>query len=101
MVRLTSTTAGDIILKVDDEDVNVNNITDKLVGSDIPGSFVKLLVFSPGGPQKVPEEKEVILTRMATVTIADNVRMFEIFAALKVGFAPLVADFLGHKFEMF
>jgi hypothetical protein len=38
---------------------------------------------------------------MATVTIADNVRMFEIFAALKVGFAPLVADFLGHKFEMF
>lgn len=31
-------------------------------------------------------EKEIMLVRMATSAIADNVRMFEIFTALKVSF---------------
>jgi hypothetical protein len=43
------------------------------------GSIVKLSVISSTSG----EEKEVMLTRMATTAIADNVRMFEIFTALK------------------
>ena len=68
------------MLKVDDEDVTIDDFQERLVGSDVPGTFVKLTVWSPD----VGVEKEVMLTRMATSAIADNVRMFEIFAALKV-----------------
>ena len=71
---------GDILLKVDDEPVHLDSFHDKLVGCDVPGSSVKLTVFSPSKN----EEKEVTLTRMATTTIADNVRMFELFTSLKV-----------------
>jgi hypothetical protein len=70
---------GDLLMRVDDEEVGLHDIHEKLVGSDIPGTFVKVAVLSP----ETMEEKEVMLTRMATATIADNVRMFELFTALK------------------
>ncbi len=62
---------------------------DKLLGGDVPGTFVKLTVLS----HDLGTEKEIILTRMATSAIADNVRMFEIFTALKVSFSAHVACF--------
>lgn len=71
---------GDILCKVDDEPVDVHTLHDKLIGSDIPGSLVKITVRSP----TQNKEKEVVLTRMATTMIADNVRMFELFTSLKV-----------------
>jgi hypothetical protein len=61
-------------------------VQDKLLGNDVPGTFVKLTVLS----HDLGTQKEIMLTRMATSAIADNVRMFEIFTALKVSFsAPL------------
>ena len=71
---------GDILCKVDDEPVDVHTLHDKLIGSDVPGSLVKITVCS----STQNEEKEVVLTRMATTMIADNVRMFELFTSLKV-----------------
>jgi len=70
---------GDILLKVDDEEVSLHDFHERLVGCDVPGSLVRLTVLEP----EIGEEKEVMLTRMATSAIADNVRMFEIFTALK------------------
>jgi hypothetical protein len=67
-------------LKVDDEDVGLDDFQELLIGSDVPGTFVKITVWDPDAGI----EKEVMLTRMATSAIADNVRMFEFFAALKV-----------------
>ena len=61
----------------------------KLLGSDVPGTFVKLTVLS----HDLGTEKEIMLVRMATSAIADNVRMFEIFTALKVGFSGPCLDF--------
>ena len=60
---------------------------DKLLGSDVPGTFVKLTVLS----HDLGTQKEIMLTRMATSAIADNVRMFEIFTALKVSLSALLA----------
>ena len=71
---------GDILLKVDDEPVDVDTFRDKLIGCDVPGSWVKITAFSP----TQNEEKEVVLTRMATTMIANNLRMVELFTSLKV-----------------
>ena len=71
---------GDVLLKVDDEPVDLHDFHDRLIGGDVPGSMVKLTVFTP----TTNEEKEVMLTRMPTSVIADNVRMFELFTSLKV-----------------
>lgn len=71
---------GDILLKVDDEPVDVDTVRDKLIGCDVPGSRVKITAFSP----TQNEEKEVVMTRMATTMISNNVLMLELFTSLKV-----------------
>jgi hypothetical protein len=70
---------GDVILQVDDEPVDVNNCYDKLVGNDTPGSLVKLIVRCVTTHQ----EKVVMLTRISSTAMLNNVRMFEIFTSLK------------------
>ena len=70
---------GDVLVRVDDVEVDCENLHDMLVGSDVPGSLVKISFLRPGSE----EQHEVTLMRMATSTIADNVRMFEVFTALK------------------
>lgn len=76
---------GDVLLKVDDEPVDLYDFHERLIGCDVPGSMVKLTVLTP----TTDEEKEVMLTRMATSAIADNARMFELFTSLKVIHASL------------
>ena len=70
---------GDVLLKVDDVEVDSENLHAMLIGSDVPGSLVKITFLHPGSE----EEHEVNLMRAATSSIADNVRMFEIFTHLK------------------
>lgn len=69
---------GDQLLKVDDTDVEGEDLHDLLIGSDVPGSFVRITVMRNNS-----EVFEVTLMRAATSAIADNVRMFELFTALK------------------
>ena len=70
---------GDVLLAVDDVDVDGDNMHDLLIGNDVPGSTVKLTVSSAGSGLI----KQVMLVRMPTTAIADLVRMFQVFTALK------------------
>jgi hypothetical protein len=70
---------GDVILMVNGKEVDDESLHGQLIGSDVPGSFVKITV-RPMGSQ---HPKDVTLMRSATSAIADNVRMFELFSALK------------------
>ena len=70
---------GDVLLKVDDLKVDDERLHEMLIGQDIPGSSVKLTVRDAVSGQL----KEATLMRMATSAIADHVRIFEVFAALK------------------
>ena len=76
--------------------MGVDDFHELLIGSDVPGTFVKITVWDPDASI----EKEVMLTRMATSAIADNVRMFEFFAALKVR-VPWLTSICGRREERF
>jgi hypothetical protein len=59
--------------------VSEATIAEAILGSDVPGTAVRLTV-ARGAHGK---RRDVILTRMSTRSIADNVRMFELFTSLK------------------
>ena len=70
---------GDVLLMVDDEPVDADNCYDKLVGSDVRGSIVKLTVRCVARQQI----KDVLLRRMSHLRMRNNLRMFEIFTSLR------------------
>jgi hypothetical protein len=70
---------GDEVLMVDDEPVNADNCFDRLIGSDVPGSLVKIC-FRSASSKKI---EHVILTRISATEMLNNVRVFEIFTSLK------------------
>lgn len=70
---------GDTLLAVDGQVVSEATIAEAILGSDVPGTAVRLTV-ARGAHGK---RRDVILTRMSTRSIADNVRMFELFTSLK------------------
>jgi len=70
---------GDRILKVDGQAVDGNNVDTMLLGNDVPGSLVKLIV----AKGDTGAEEEVVIHRMATAKIADKRRMFELFSEIK------------------
>jgi hypothetical protein len=90
---------GDLIVKIDGNEVNDDNILPFLLGSDIPGSQVIITVQRRkegtmgnigselygyhnlfAGSDKV----DVVLTRISTAEIADRRRMFDLFTFLEV-----------------
>jgi hypothetical protein len=71
---------GDVVLKVDNVDVNRDNILDALVGDDTPGSEIALTVQKGG---KAGNLRVVKFRRMATERIADRRRAFELFTLIK------------------
>jgi hypothetical protein len=70
---------GDEMLMVDDEIVNADNCFDRLIGSDEPGSLVKI-TFRSASSQQV---KNVILTRVSATEMLNNIRVLENFTSLK------------------
>ena len=79
---------GDVILEVDGRAVNPETLHEALLGADVPGTqfVIKVRKAGSGGMwgSDAGTIKDVILTRMATETIADRRRMFELFTDLKV-----------------
>ena len=70
---------GDEMLMIDDEIVNADNCFDRLIGSDEPGSLVKITVRSASSQQV----KNVILTRVSATEMLNNIRVLENFTSLK------------------
>ena len=70
---------GDVIVKVNGVEVDDESLHSHLIGTDVPGSFVKVTVIRAG----FQDPMSVTLMRVAATAIADNVRMFELFTALK------------------
>ncbi len=90
---------GDLIVKIDGNDVNEHNILPYLLGSDIPGSHVIITVQrkKEGIMGNIEsefcglhsnladvDELDVGLSRISTVEIADRRRMFDLFTFLEV-----------------
>ena len=71
---------GDTIVQVNGKPVSAEELPDMLIGDDIPGTSVVITV------QRGEEQFNLSLTRMATETIADRRRMFELFTTLKVDY---------------
>ena len=71
---------GDRVVQVDNTKVDEHgtNLTKMLIGSDIPGSLVKVY-FRRGETQY----KEVTLKRACTTELADRRRMFQLFTQIK------------------
>jgi len=67
---------GDRVVQVDDKvvDEHGTNLTRMLIGSDIPGSLVKVY-YQRGNAQR----QEVTLKRACTTELADRRRMFQLF----------------------
>ncbi len=96
---------GDVVLEVDGREANNENIFELLIGGDLPGSTVDVML-AKGGPTVIhaltfPAKEisyisndtvtcwqgkviNVKLKRMATSEIQDRRRMFELFSTLKV-----------------
>ena len=66
---------GDVICKIDQMPVSLEELPHALLGSDVPGSSVVLTVRKISG-----RTLDVGLKRMATSVISDRCRMFELFA---------------------
>jgi hypothetical protein len=87
---------GDVIVRIDGEDVTEADVFEKLRGCDIPGSQVVITVerFGSNSPLSArslrdfdgldTREVDVVVTRMATAEIADRRRMFDLFTVLEV-----------------
>jgi hypothetical protein len=80
---------GDYIVSIDGRQIlSEEEAVSGLLGSDIPGTTVVVGVSRICGREWVPEVEhvniEVVLTRMATESIADRRRIFELFTILKV-----------------
>jgi hypothetical protein len=70
---------GDLIIAVDDVPVTPNTVHQRLLGKDVPGSFVGLTVQKPASGIV----QSINLVRMPAAEIADKRRLFELFTALK------------------
>ena len=79
---------GDRVVQVDGEKVDEHgtNLTKMLIGSDIPGSLVKVY-FQRGNAQR----KDVTLKRACTTELADRRRMFQLFTQV-LHFLSLTLD---------
>lgn len=95
---------GDIILKIDGQEVSIEDVSIYIRGHDIPGSKVTFTVLrrkaqacvdneadpkSPYSPDIYSEdgnldELEISITRVATAEIADRKRMFDLLTFSKV-----------------
>jgi hypothetical protein len=70
---------GDLIIAVDDVPVTPDTVHQRLLGKDVPGSFVCLTVQKPASGIV----QSINLVRMPAAEIADKRRLFELFTALK------------------
>ena len=72
-------TKGDEIVSVDGTSVTKDTVLRALIGSDQPGSSVRIKVEKADG-----SESEIMLRRMSSERIADRRRMFEWFTKMKM-----------------
>ena len=71
--------AGDVIKKIDGQEVTLETLDDALRGCDLPGSAIVISVERQG----ISGTKDVVLKRLAREALADHVRIFELFTILK------------------
>ena len=67
--------AGDVIKKIDGQEVTLETLDDALRGCDLPGSAIVISVERQG----ISGTKDVVLKRLAREALADHVRIFELF----------------------
>ena len=79
---------GDIILQIDKSSVSLDDIQQRLVGTDVPGSSIMLTIRKKSG-----RTIDVALKKIPASIIADQFRMLEMFAICKVKI--LLFDFLA------
>lgn len=68
---------GDCIVKVNGEFVQGNDLLEKIIGDDVPGTLVTLTL--KRGPAEL---LDVTLKRISTVEVADRRKMFDLFTKL-------------------
>lgn len=78
MTSFQNAQVGDTILKVDKNEVTMEDYESALLGCDVPGSRIQLSILKPDG-----REVDVTLSRMARSEMADSVKMFEYFTTLE------------------
>ena len=76
---------GDVLVEVDGTPATLENKHDLLLGDDVPGTKVVLVLQGASELQtlSLKQYKEVTLTRMSTGQIADRRRMAELFSAIR------------------
>ena len=63
---------GDVVVQVDNQLVTADNITQKLLGNDVPGSIVALTLKDSSGTTR-----NAAIARMDSSLIADKRQLFE------------------------